>query len=174
MHSSSPGRNLVAIPCRPEGSTVFEYLAEKGAALGVTSVERQVPGVEGELEIATLEEGVPTGVDFPIRRGEAYWVVTGDDEPATSTFRRGDSNASGAVDLSDAVTILNWLFSGGVEPTCPDAADANDDGKRDLSDAVSILNWLFLGGQAPAPPGAEVCGEDPTEDSLPACSYESC
>ena len=90
----------------------------------------------------------------------------------SSAFRRGDVNADGAADLSDAVATLEFLFTGG-ELTCHDAADANDDGVVDLSDAVSLLALLFLGeGVLPAP-GLD-CGIDPTEDLLGCEGSESC
>jgi hypothetical protein len=49
-------------------------------------------------------------------------------------FVRGDGNADGTIDLSDAVFVLGYLFQGRQEPLCLDAADANDDGDLDLSD----------------------------------------
>jgi hypothetical protein len=88
-------------------------------------------------------------------------------------FRRGDSNADARPDLSDAVHALNFLYVGGDEPTCKDAADSNDDGELDLSDAVYLLNYLFLGGAAlPAP--AAACGGDPTPDAVGCAAYAPC
>jgi hypothetical protein len=79
------------------------------------------------------------------------------------SFHRGDSNDDGALDLSDAVFSLSYLFTGGDEPTCLEAANANDDRKVDLSDAVYVLQGLFLGGPAPPRPGPppEPCGREP-------------
>jgi hypothetical protein len=57
-------------------------------------------------------------------------------------FRRGDSNADGSFDLSDAVGILGHLFLGGGEPACMAAADVDDDGKVDISDPIRLLGWL--------------------------------
>ena len=88
------------------------------------------------------------------------------------SFRRGDSNIDGKVDIADPVATLGCLFLGEECSSCPDAADGNDDGTLDLSDAVHVLNWLFLGGRAPPAPGPIECGEDETADRLPACAYE--
>lgn len=88
-----------------------------------------------------------------------------------SGFKRGDSNADGTVDLSDAVYTLGWLFQGGPEPVCQDAADANDDQTIDISDAVYALSWLFTGGDPIPAPGPAACGDDPTEDELAECNY---
>lgn len=78
-------------------------------------------------------------------------------------FIRGDSNASGGVDISDGVFTLGFLFRSERRPTCLFAADSNSDGGVDISDAVFLFQYLFSGGEAiPAPfprcgtsPGAE-------------------
>ncbi len=90
-----------------------------------------------------------------------------------STFRRGDANADGLLDVADPVFILAALFTGGPASTCAEASDANDDGSVDLADAVAALNALFGSGPGlPAPyPG---CGSDPTVDSLTCMSYGFC
>lgn len=78
-------------------------------------------------------------------------------------FIRGDSDRSGAVNLSDAVTTLLWLFRSREAPPCKDAADVDDNGLVNLSDAVRLLNHLFQGGPPPDPPYPEA-GSDPTAD----------
>lgn len=87
-------------------------------------------------------------------------------------FLRGDSNADGGVDISDAITSLNYLFRGGVFPSCVAALDANDDGGVDIADAIYLLGWLFRGGPAPPAPGPGAgCTTDPTPDTLGCESY---
>ena len=80
-------------------------------------------------------------------------------------FTRGDVDESGAVDLSDAISILRFLFQGG-EISCDDAADANDDGGIDVTDPIFLLEHLFRGGSALPAPGGSLPGRDPTEDEL--------
>jgi hypothetical protein len=75
-------------------------------------------------------------------------------------FVRGDTNDDGAMDISDAVFLLNYLFLGGAVPACQPAADINNDHRTDLSDAIYLLNHLFLGGNGPALP-FPACGPDP-------------
>jgi hypothetical protein len=53
-------------------------------------------------------------------------------------FRRGDSNAGGTIDISDAVATLQFLFSGVAAVPCLKAADTNDDGSLDLAGAVFL------------------------------------
>jgi hypothetical protein len=102
------------------------------------------------------------GGDFDIF--EATW------NPA-ARFRRGDSNASADLDLSDAVHTLLALFQGGGPLPCEDAADSNDDGTVDLSDAVHTLAYLFRGTAVILAPGPETCGPDPTGDAIGCAEY---
>ena len=64
-------------------------------------------------------------------------------------FVRGDANRDGAVDISDAVTVLFHLFRGESSIECEDHADADDNGRLELTDAVYRLDFLFRSG-APA------------------------
>jgi hypothetical protein len=89
-------------------------------------------------------------------------------------FKRGDGDGSGAVNITDAISVLNFLFSGGTTPGCMDAADTDDSGAVNITDCINLLNHLFLGGPAPAAPGMS-CGPDPTTgDALAACVYTKC
>jgi hypothetical protein len=94
--------------------------------------------------------------------------------PPRPTFHRGDANADGTVDISDAVTTLKVLFLGQGEIPCEDTADANDDGALDVSDAIAVLTRLFLGGNELPPPGPGACGADPTADALGCGRYPPC
>jgi len=95
---------------------------------------------------------------------------------STESFLRGDANADGALDLSDAMFLLNVIFPDPMAPsvaTCTDAIDANDDGTLDISDPIAILHTLFGGGAGlPSPFG--VCGPDPTVDSLDCAAFSTC
>lgn len=88
-------------------------------------------------------------------------------------FKRADPNADGSSNITDVVFVLNFLFGGQGDLTCPDAADTNDSGDLNITDAVGLLNFLFAAGESPAPPFEE-CGEDPTEDVNTECSYAPC
>jgi hypothetical protein len=90
-------------------------------------------------------------------------------------FKRGDGDANGTVNITDAISVLNFLFLGGIAPPCMDAADTDNNGAVNITDAISLLNHLFLGGPAPAAPGMS-CGPDPATpaDSLATCVYTNC
>jgi hypothetical protein len=132
------------------------------------------------------DEDAPTGVELTYR---VVAYINGDpcvgnkDEPdectitlesADASFRRGDSDDNGAVNLTDAVNVLNWLFQQGPAPSCQDAADSDDNGAANLTDAVFVLQHLFQQGVPPGAPGPTDCGPDPQEDALPECAYASC
>ena len=95
--------------------------------------------------------------------------------PASGDFRRGDVDDNGVVNVTDAVAILNFLFSATNEPSCKETADVNDDGQVNLTDGVNLLNFLF-GGTAPPPdPGPDSCGPDAADSENAGCvSYRSC
>src|SRR5262245_60036161 len=89
-----------------------------------------------------------------------------------SQFARADVDASGEVDLNDAVAILGLLFlDGGRYVPCWDAADVDDDGGLSLADPVRLLSYLFFGAAQPPPPFPG-CGSDPTPDYL-SCDFSS-
>ena len=92
-----------------------------------------------------------------------------------STFRRGDADGSGKIDLTDAIFTLEFQFMGGKAPDCYDAADADDSGALDLTDAIYSLQFQFMGGNPPAAPGPYTCGPDPTTgDPYTECAYTNC
>jgi len=83
-------------------------------------------------------------------------------------FVRADANADGVIDISDPVSVLDYLF-GTATNTCDDAVDSNDDGGLDVGDVVWTLSYLFAGGPWPPAP-FPTAGTDPTADSL-TCTY---
>jgi hypothetical protein len=73
----------------------------------------------------------------------------------------GDVNQDGVLNLSDAVSVLTYLFQGTpAELPCGDGSAA-DEGNRALldsdgggtihmADAIYVLNFLYQGGAPPA------------------------
>ena len=87
-------------------------------------------------------------------------------------FIRGDVNADGGIDFSDAVTTLDYLFTGG-SIGCEKAADSNDDGATNIVDGIALLGYLFSGtGDLPMP--FPTCGTDSTVDNLECNLYNGC
>jgi hypothetical protein len=86
-------------------------------------------------------------------------------------FIRGDVDGSGAVEITDAIALLEHLFLGG-SIDCPAAVDVNGDGEQDITDAVAILGFLFTGGPPPEPP-SPACGPDPDGNDADAYCYRT-
>lgn len=92
---------------------------------------------------------------------------------ADLAFRRGDTNLDGRINISDSIYVLSYLFLGGDEPPCLDAADFDDSGVLDISDGHGVNVFLFLGSFVPPPPGPYQCATDATADALP-CGRTLC
>lgn len=113
------------------------------------------------------------GVERSAASATAYELALG---PATmALFIRGDCNDDGRVDISDAVSVLAFLFLGGGEPGCEDACDSNDSGAADLSDVIHTFGVLFRGEGTIPLPGRTAYGEDSTGGDEAGCDrHESC
>jgi len=128
-------------------------------------------GAQTEVELVNDRSLSPVFNIFTINRltrlpalsGSTVEVLIG--PPFPKFFLRGDADGSGEVDITDAIRILNYLFTGGAAPVCMDAADVGDRGEVDISGAIAILGYLFLGAASPAIP-FPLSGPDPTEDNL--------
>jgi hypothetical protein len=95
------------------------------------------------------------------------------DECEAASFRRGDANDSGGLDITDAVFLLAHLFRGEAGPPCEKGADADDDGDLRVTDAIRILGFLFRRGEPPPAP-FPACGVDPTADGLECMESRGC
>lgn len=140
---------------------------DAGTDSGVTFTSaNQVTSPRQPIALITrfpLPDGMPLGT-FTFRRVSP--------PPVDASFVRGDANADGELDVSDAVTGLVWLFAGGVQLECEKAADVNDSGTIDITDAIHTLDWLFRGGPSPASPLS--CGPDETPDDLSCNVFMPC
>ena len=130
-------------------------------------------------ELRTLPESPTVGVAIEVGAdgGGPQTVVHGRLEVPFVAFRRGDVNDSGALEVTDAINFLTWMFLGGTAPACMDAADADNNGRLGLSDAINVLVFLF-GGDAPPGPATVGggCEADPEgdDDGLLCESYTNC
>ena len=169
------GGNGVGAQLYHDDTLVDEAAVDGPDDVGVTrSVELTIR--EGETIDLLLSPIGPDGNNDDGCDGSRTWFLVSEVEGGG--FNRGDADADGTpvpVTLTDAVFVLNFLFTGGRSPTCLDAADADDNGSLEISDAIVTLNFLFLGGNAPPSPDPfSPCGTDPTEDDLDCASYENC
>lgn len=92
-----------------------------------------------------------------IADGEVYKIISADSvQPDCPTSNccllPGDASGDGAVNVGDAVFTVNFIFRGGIAPSCGAAADVNSDCALNVGDAVYIVNYIFRAGPAP------ICG----------------
>ncbi len=71
------------------------------------------------------------------------------DVACTGGYLCGDVEPSGAVTISDAVYIVNYIFGGGPAPNPLQAGDVDCSGGVSITDAVYIVNYIFGGGPVP-------------------------
>lgn len=162
----------------------FIFQCQQGLADGGQTLHLRDagPGYPATIDYVSYENGgawrrvdpghslqaVRTGADFD-NDSPSAWVqsasVGGTPGELIPTFVRGNANNDGSLNVADPVFILAYLFQGGLEPRCLDAADADDNGSVNVADVVVILNHLFVGSPPPSTPHPEL-GPDPTADSL--------
>lgn len=162
--SSKIGRGVVRVNDEEDdGEWVFVALES------IDSVEAIVPDTIDLLVFDNTDETGEIDADPPLGWGAVFT------EPS-SIFHRGDPNNSGTADLSDAIAVFNFLFTGGTTPACMESANTNNDARVDISDGVFLLGFLFLGLASPPPPGPppNPCGEDTAEPDLGCETYDKC
>lgn len=87
---------------------------------------------------------------------------------------RGDSNVDGRVNLSDAVTVLGFLFTGSPSHLdCRESADADGNDALQVTDPVRLLGHLFLGDPAPPRPFPG-CGKEAGVDGRSCERFDAC
>ncbi len=87
-----------------------------------------------------------------IKAGDSLfgWSPTYYDQiKVTQQYVFGDANHDGSIDISDAVYLIGYIFSGGPAPVPLLAGDANCDQAIDISDVVYLIVYIFSGGAAP-------------------------
>lgn len=166
------------------GLPTGQSLAGAGIALAAISYETKPAALLGNTvgALTSLAFDGPTGIagavnqitgagysEEPLLHNGMVILVPSATDP---TFRRGDLDGDGQITIGDAINVLSYLFSGGTEPSCRDAADGNDDGAITIADPITLLAYLFQGG-SPLPAPGTGCGVDPTEDALD-CAQPGC
>ena len=64
-------------------------------------------------------------------------------------YMNGDADGSGAINISDAVYIIAYIFSGGSTPVPTGRGDVDCSSSINISDAVYLISYVFGGGPAP-------------------------
>ncbi|MEC7921904.1 MAG: carboxypeptidase-like regulatory domain-containing protein [Planctomycetota bacterium] len=141
ISTTSSGNGAFVLPDMPPGEYALEY--EK----------------DGYYSTSLLE--VTIGCDNDnVAEERGLYEIPPNCPPPEGSFRRGFINADTRSDLSDAISVFNYLFRGFSPPECTASADVNADNRLDISDGIFMLNFLFGNGPAPYSPYEE-CGIDP-------------
>ncbi len=114
---------------------------------------------EGFNDYADLDaDGVPDGCDNCPTVPNSAQVDTdsdglGDLCDGCCVWGRGnvDGDTNDAVDISDLVMLVDFIFTGGIAPVCPTEANVDGDvGENiDISDLVVLVDFVFTSGTAP-------------------------
>lgn len=143
-----------------------------GLAFG-PSIMLQSPQTSVVMAVLDLNGDGALDLTAPAYSPPSVWTYI--NATGSAGFRRGDANADGVVDLSDAVfQLFALLVTGSPQPGCDDSADVNDDGSLDLSDPVFLLGSLFVLGSPSPPSPYPGCGPDPTQDIISCDVYTGC
>jgi hypothetical protein len=68
---------------------------------------------------------------------------------AVTAYVCGDPDQSGAVDIDDAVHLIQFIFAGGTAPEPAEAGDVDCTGDTDIDDVVYVISFIFSGGPEP-------------------------
>jgi YVTN family beta-propeller protein len=126
-------------------SPTEDQLADLVRAGTILTVTAAPPGSGTRMAIDRDEDGFLDGDEID----QGSDPADPSSVPGGPPFLRGDCGASGAVDISDAVASLDWIFREAAAPSCVEACDANGDRVVDVSDALFTLLFLFSGGRPP-------------------------
>ena len=70
--------------------------------------------------------------------------------PCCIDFRGNvDSSPGDAIDISDLVYLVDFMFTSGPAPTCFEEADITADTNIDISDLVYLVDFMFTNGPQP-------------------------
>jgi hypothetical protein len=61
----------------------------------------------------------------------------------------GDANGDMVLDISDVVSLITYIFQGGLPPNPPSNGDVDCSGSVDISDVVYIVTHIFSDGPGP-------------------------
>jgi hypothetical protein len=92
--------------------------------------------------IAAADAGAPTKVDTLI----CSIKIT---DPPPPPYICGDADANGAVDISDPIFLVAYIFMGGPAPNPLGRGNADCSGGIDISDVVYLIAYIFSGGPVP-------------------------
>jgi VCBS repeat protein len=185
---SVPRDTSVAVLTNKENgqfNAAVRYSTSDGAGNAVAVVTADLNG-DGNLDLVLGNDG---SEQLPVLLNNSTAAFSVDlnkngipDECESSLSVPGDSNRDGRLDISDAITLLGFLFFGSptvlpcgdgkrTHPANLSLIDWQPDGAIDAADAVAALSFLFVGTQphALAIPGVASTGCVPISGCEDGC-----
>jgi len=101
------------------------------------------PSVNIQVRFVASDLGAGSVVEAGL---DAFEVVAYDCE---ITYICGDADGSLAVDIDDAVYLIQYIFAGGSPPDPLESGDADCIGAVDIDDAVFLITYIFSQGPEP-------------------------
>jgi hypothetical protein len=130
---------------------------------------------EGDLVERLLHDGQPlelASVPPALRAGQVTRIDAVSSSKGGIRIFRGDCSPDLALNITDALRLLNYLFTTPGAPPCLEACDTDGSGALNISDAIYLLAYLFLGGPQPVAPGPQ-CAPHPNLSAL-GCAQTNC
>ena len=124
------------------GETIERYVISAGGT-AASSETYTVNGTVGQTAI-----GAASSETYNVSHG--YWQQTsGGGGCCIGITGNVDNDGSDAIDISDLVYLVDYMFNGGPAPFCFEEADMDISGGIDISDLVYLVDYMFVGGSAP-------------------------
>ena len=133
----------IAAPANTDGDALINALDTDDDDDGILTINEDANGNGDPTDDDSDGDGTP---DYLDNSGSSYLC--------------GDANNDTKVNVSDAVYIINYVFSGGTPPSPLASGEVNCDTKVNVSDAVYLINYVFSAGNNPC---------DPNGDGIPDC-----
>jgi hypothetical protein len=101
-------------------------------------------------------------------------AVTANADPVCKVFTGscGDIDGSTAVNISDAVFLVAYIFGGGPAPNPMWPADCDLNGLVNVADGVYLLGYIFGGGPEPCDGGGRLFAGSDISPYLDCLEYE--
>lgn len=142
-----------------------------------TMVNDSTKGEASKINDYTLDDATTAYTDYDVKPGETYYyyykVISTDlkeTDPSNivavtpQTATQGDANGSGAVDVADVITVVNYSIGKDPKPFIFEAADMNDDKNIDILDIIGIIKTIVHPDQQSANASVESTATYSIED----------
>jgi hypothetical protein len=118
-------------------------LAGSGLALSGSGMLSGTPVSTGSISFTVRAEDAVGSAD------EMIFTVE-----VSESYQCGDTDSDAAINIADAVYLINFIFKSGSAPDPLCAGDVDNDDAVNIADAVYLINYIFNGGP---PPDAGCC-----------------